>query len=275
MDGRYRERAAAPDLTPYVACAWTRTVGVVPGVVLPDGCMDILWFDDGTLQVAGTDTGPNPSVPPPGTSIVALRFRPGVAPAVLGVPAYELRDARVPLAELWGAPARLLADRLADAPGPAVRVGLLATAARQRLAGGPPVDPVARLVADRLDRPRRDAVRAVAVEAGLSERQLHRRCTAAFGYGPVMLARVLRLQRFLALAGGAGPAGAAVPRGEAGPAGGLAALAAATGYADQPHLSRECRALAGVPASDLLRRPTAVPVEPGVRSVHDGGYLRR
>jgi AraC-like DNA-binding protein len=34
----------------------------------------------------------------------------------------------------------------------------------------------------------------------LSERQIHRRCLAAFGYGPAVLARIRRLQRALQLA---------------------------------------------------------------------------
>jgi AraC-like DNA-binding protein len=65
---------------------------------------------------------------------------------------------------------------------------------------------------------------------GLSERQLRRRFVDAVGYGPKTLARILRFQRFLALAGS----------GED-----LARLALAAGYADQAHLTRETRRLAG------------------------------
>lgn len=57
------------------------------------------------------------------------------------------------------------------------------------------------------------------------------------GYSPKTLARTLRLQRFLALAG---------------PGGDLARLAAEAGYADQPHLTRDCVELAGLPAAALL-----------------------
>jgi transcriptional regulator GlxA family with amidase domain len=88
---------------------------------------------------------------------------------------------------------------------------------------------------------RRDAAGIVAVlaaRAGLSERQLHRRCVGAFGYGAKTLDRVLRLQRFLAL-------GRAAPRAS------LAELAVAAGYADQAHLGHDCRALAGATPGDL------------------------
>lgn len=71
---------------------------------------------------------------------------------------------------------------------------------------------------------------------GLSERQLHRRSLAAFGYGPKTLARVLRFDRALALAQDGVP---------------LAETAALAGYADQPHLAREVKALSGVPLGRL------------------------
>jgi len=77
---------------------------------------------------------------------------------------------------------------------------------------------------------------------GLSTRQLHRRCTVAFGYGPATLARILRFQRFVRSALGGGHH-RSVP---------LAGLAACAGYADQAHLSRECRAITGETPSALI-----------------------
>lgn len=59
----------------------------------------------------------------------------------------------------------------------------------------------------------------------------------AFGYGPKTLARILRLRRALALAG------AGVP---------FAETAARCGFADQAHLARDVRELAGVPLGRLL-----------------------
>lgn len=85
-------------------------------------------------------------------------------------------------------------------------------------------------------------VPAMADAIGLSERQLHRRCVGAFGYGPSTLRRILRLQRFLRLARHPG-----APRD-------LAGLAPRRRYADQPHLARDCRAIAGASPRTLLRR---------------------
>jgi AraC-like DNA-binding protein len=99
---------------------------------------------------------------------------------------------------------------------------------------------------------------AVADEVGLSTRQLHRRCTTAFGYGPATLARILRFQRFVRSATGVPPGGPV----------GLAGLAAHAGYADQAHLTRECRAITG-------ETPTVVVASLADTSVEDIADLAR
>jgi transcriptional regulator GlxA family with amidase domain len=91
----------------------------------------------------------------------------------------------------------------------------------------------------------------------VSERQLRRRFLDAVGYGPKTLARVLRFQHFLQL--GSGP-------------GDLARLAFAAGYADQAHLTRECRRLAGRTPAELLAAGTP-PAGERVRIVQAAGAL--
>lgn len=97
----------------------------------------------------------------------------------------------------------------------------------------------------------------VAEEAGLSERQLRRLILSRTGLEPRTLRRVARLQRYLTLSDRAGT----LP----GPERSLAGLAAAAGYADQAHLSREVRALAGLTPSGLLaeRRASGGGAAPG------------
>jgi len=73
-------------------------------------------------------------------------------------------------------------------------------------------------------------VAETAAQTGMSARMLHRRSLFAFGYGPKMLARILRFQRALAGLRSGNSA---------------AQIAAVTGFADQAHLSREVRDLAG------------------------------
>ncbi len=228
----YRERASAAPLRPWVQCVWSvQTDG--GGSVLPDGCMDVLWTGS-RLLVAGPDTRANASgVPQAGARVVGVRFRPGAGGAALGLPACELRDARVDLEDLWGARARELAERLAGSDDAGA---LLEDAVAARVA---PLDPLILDAAARVARGERvgDVARSVA----LSERQLRRRFHEAVGYGPKTLGRVMRLQRFLRLA-------------REDSADGLAALAAAAGYADQAHLSGDARALTGRTPGALIGR---------------------
>ncbi|WP_327725223.1 helix-turn-helix domain-containing protein [Streptomyces europaeiscabiei] len=201
------------------------------GRVLPDGCMDLLW-NDGRLMVAGPDTRAYVTEGAP-SSWAGLRFYPGTAPAFLGVPAHELRDRRVELAELWSpAVVRRLTARVNAAGDPASG---LEEVVLERAAEVARPDPVLRQVVAALDAGR--PVAATADELGLGARQLHRRSLAAFGYGPKTLGRVLRLQRALALARDGMP---------------FAETAARTGYADQAHLARDVRELAGLPLGALL-----------------------
>ncbi|GAA4449481.1 helix-turn-helix transcriptional regulator [Phytohabitans houttuyneae] len=215
------------------AYVWRRTAVGEPraGRVLPDGCMDLLWWR-GDLVVAGPDTAAYESRLDTGETIVGLRFAPGTAPAALGVPADELRDSRVRLSALWpGRLAREAAERVAAAPERALE-DIAAT--RLAAAGGPAREVSAVVSLLRAGTP----VATVADEVGLSERQLHRRSLSAFGYGPKTLARILRLERALALARSGTP---------------LARVAVESGYADQAHLSRDARALGGAPMGELIR----------------------
>lgn len=229
MVGRYEEWASRFD----GATVWTLSVpGGSVHPVLPDGCMDLLWID-GRLLVAGPDTHAGTSAAGTGGQYTGIRFAPGTAPALLGVPAHELRDRRVDLADLWpGALVRVLNERLAEAPDPAAA---LETIALRRAADTAPPDPVMRSVAAQLGAGR--SVADTAQTAGLGARQLHRRSLAAFGYGPKMLARVLRLQRALTLARSGTP---------------YAEAAVEAGCTDQAHLAREMRDLAGTTLTAYL-----------------------
>jgi transcriptional regulator GlxA family with amidase domain len=84
----------------------------------------------------------------------------------------------------------------------------------------------------------RASVADIAAEIGLSERQLHRRGLFLYGYGLKTLSRILRVNDALDLARG-------------GMAFGTVAVTA--GYADQAHLAREVKALAGVSLSSVIQ----------------------
>jgi AraC-like DNA-binding protein len=230
----YRELPVPSGLAGVVEAVWVREVSATDAGahrIVPDGCTDLIWVD-GKLMVAGPDTIARLAEIPAGSSYAAVRFAPGAGPAVIGVPADELRDGRFWLDALWpaGSAARLT-DQITAARD---RTAALLTAVERRLADADPPDPVVAAVAGQLTGGL--SVAAVAAAVGYSERQLRRRCLAAFGYGPKTLARILRFQRAMGLArSGAG----------------FAEVAARSGYADQAHLARDVQALAGVPLSEL------------------------
>ena len=98
----------------------------------------------------------------------------------------------------------------------------------------------------------RFAAAAAARATGVSERALRRRFAEAVGYGPAMLARVLRLQRFLQLA-------------HATPGTSLGRLAVDAGYADHAHLVHDCRGLAGATPGELVARGARPAGDPSLR----------
>ncbi len=221
----YVERPAAG-----LDCVWRRTSTTpTTGRVVPDGCTDLIWSSSGELFVAGPDTVGHLTTMGPG-DLFGVRFGPGVGPSALGVPAHVLRDLRVPLDELWGRSAALQ-DALATAADPCE---VLADVARARLRTTPP-DPLTSAITSAVDV---TTVARLADDLGLSTRQLHRRSLDAFGYGPKVLHRVLRFDRAVKLAWTGVP---------------FADIAYRTGYADQAHLSREVKDLAGVPLGRLIR----------------------
>ncbi|WP_336215606.1 DUF6597 domain-containing transcriptional factor [Nonomuraea sp. LPB2021202275-12-8] len=227
----YAEWSPDPALAGRVACLWRR-VGESDRtqLVVPDGCVDLIWGPEGPF-VAGPDTGPVPSRVRAGEVLSGVRFRPGAVGEFFGVPLADLRDQRVPLASFDAVP--LLAVLASESP--ADPLDTMRAAVEARLGRIPAPDPAAPAIVTALRAGR--AVREVARELGFSERHLHRRTVAAFGYAPKTLQRVVRFQRALRLAR-SGIASADV--------------AAAAGYTDQAHLSHDVKRLSGVTLRHLV-----------------------
>jgi AraC-like DNA-binding protein len=219
----YREFSPPIALRDLVECAWVVDGPPEPVRVLPDGCMDLMRID-GRIIVAGPDTRASVS-PRDGEPFVGLRFHPGVLPRLLAVPAAQLRNDRVALTDLRsGLPRRRSLTELASAlaceepPAETAPWSLsLLSHVTSRLAAG-------------------SAVAGVASEIGWSSRTMQRHCSSVYGYGPATLRRILRFRRAVLLLGEGLPP---------------TDVAARTGYADQPHLHREVRDLAGVALAEL------------------------
>ncbi len=213
----YREWAPPAAWRAMVACLWEQQVGEDRDHrVVPDGCADVIVGYGGAVAV-GTADGAVVHRLTAGSACRGLRLRPEAVATFFGVPAVELRNLEVPLVDVVGSARarRLVGTVLEGVPDPA-------------LAAAPPEPARAavRLLGSR-------SVDAAASGLGLSSRQLRRLMLGQTGLGPKTYQRVARLRRFLA---------------DDQP---LAAAAAAAGYADQAHLTREVTRLCGLPPARL------------------------
>ncbi len=230
-DLSYSEWAPPPGLASHVACLWARLDS--PSRVLPDGCVDLVWTG-AEIIVAGPATRAVIPRPSPSGAKLGVRLRIGAAAIVLGMPAGALLNRSPRLGEIWRSGDEL-EKRVAEAVDAQARIAVLTDALTTQLAAASPLDPIVRAAVVALRRPRTQ-IAPLSEQLGISDRQLRRRFEIAVGYSPRTLARVLRLQRFLTLAG----------------RGNLARLAVECGYADQPHITHDCRRLTGLSPAGLL-----------------------
>lgn len=238
----YREFAPPPGLREHLVCLWTQEVGpggIHPQHVLPDACVDVIWANDEPPQVAGPATRAIVADLPPGTVLVGARFRPGGCAGVLGVDASDLRDLHLPLHVVSSALARRFSTAVTDEERVVEKVATAASLLARHLADAAPPDDIVRATVGWLARHPHGRVHELGRALHVCPRQLQRRLLSSVGYAPKTLHRILRLQHLLALAAADGGAS-------------LSALALRAGYADQAHMTRELRELAGRSPAEFL-----------------------
>ena len=220
------------------------------GRVLPDGCLDFL-FDlrNARAVVVGPMTRAEVVHLSPGARLFGVRFRPGAGALFLDARADELGDRDAPLADVVKAETAQLTDEVFEAENDADRIAAVARFLAQAGARQRAEDSRVRHAVGTLCRSHA-SVRDVAMAVRLSERQLERLFLERVGLRPKLFARVMRLQRAVALDSGTVTSS-------------QAELALQAGYADESHLLRDFRALAGL-------SPRALAEERHVGSVQDG-----
>lgn len=219
---------------------------------LPDGTMGLLFRimagssesrgRSGDLSVVGTRTRALYKTVEPVPLAVFVRFRPGAASAMVGVPANELTNRVVSLEDLWGSEALRLRDTLLSARGiPAILERLQRTLCSRTA---------------RLDEPRsthlvRRAIRLIeqtatpvrvtqlGADLGVTTRHLSRVFRAAVGIGPKEFSRVVRFQR--------AARSAACERS-------WTRVAVDAGYYDQAHMIHDFQELAGTTPRAFMER---------------------
>jgi AraC-like DNA-binding protein len=234
----------------WVECFWYRRPAPVTGTtpvqrVLPDGCADVILdlthAAEGRAHalVVGTMRRPLVRQPVAGEAFLGVRFRPGRASGVLGVPLHELTDRHEPLAAMAVHEARELAERIGEAPSLRDRVALLERFVAGHVAGARQPAPWVLEAADRIVASAgRVGIDELASALGVSRQALARRFAEHVGLPPKGLARVMRFRRLLHLA--------ARRQGRA-----WADLAVEAGYYDQAHMIGEVKRLGGVVPSEI------------------------
>jgi AraC-like DNA-binding protein len=255
---RYLERPAPPDLAPFVECLWQLGDAHAAGPrplerVVPDGCIEIIvhvgpafraWRNPAVRDpqprafVVGQLTRVLVLEPGPEIDTLGIRLRPAGARAILHVPLGELVDREVPLDDLMGAAgARFPAD-LMSRESSSERFRFAIGFLRARWASGRAPHPaLTHAVAQVLGHRGRVRIDRLAKEVGWSVRQLERRFARDVGTSPKRLARVVRVNALLA-------------RLRDQPSPDWADLALDLGFADQSHLIREFREMAGASPAD-------------------------
>jgi AraC-like DNA-binding protein len=172
---------------------------------------------------------------------IDLKLNPLGAYTLTGLPLSELTGACVPLEEVFGVAGRALVARVRESEDWDARFNLIEDFLLERLDAGPRPDPAVAWAWRRL-RASHGGVRveALAAELGCSRRYLRDGFLRQVGLPPKTVGRLLRFQHVRERIQRAPERWSEV--------------AYAAGYADQSHLNREFRALAGTTPSDFVRR---------------------
>lgn len=109
-------------LRPFIECYWMQSNNLSPHVVLPDGCIDIVFYE-GAGFVVGTMT--RPIIVEPTGDFVGVRFKSGKASTFLNLDASELTDQKTELRNVAHRDGSLLVEKLFDAEDLTEKINLL------------------------------------------------------------------------------------------------------------------------------------------------------
>jgi AraC-like DNA-binding protein len=186
-----------------------------------------------TSFAAGLFAGPVMMDSDGGAQCVQVNFTPLGGRLFFGLPMSELADTMVPLDALGDCAIQALARRLGELNSWAARLDLAEQFVAARLAGADGLDPAVSWAFAQLMQKGGDIrISAIAGKLDWSRRRLVERFRRDIGLPPKAVARIIRFNAAQALAANGEHAG-------------WADIAAACGYADQAHLTREFVLMAG------------------------------
>ncbi len=244
----------APRLAGHIARYWHLVVDDdVPAGhlhrVLPDGCMALIAVEAGSarhLALQGPHDTPQMIPVQPGSRYWGIRFWPDTARLVLHCDPHGLAGTVVPAARVLGEDANAVLASLTRTSGPEASRSACDQVMRPRVSEASAPDPAVRLAVIAINASCGAApVTSLGAQAGIGIRQLQRRFLRATGLTLKTYARIRRLR------------GALMHLLEPS-ARSWSTVAAEFGYADQAHLAREFRRLAGASAGDIAAYVAAI-----------------
>jgi AraC-like DNA-binding protein len=232
---KFARHEVDPRLADRVDAYWTFTVET-PGVelrIVPDGRIDLIFdLDARHAFLAGPNERPFDVRHERPTRLLGATMSPEAISASLNVDLGARVGAWSPLEASLGQLARELTDRITGAPSETARVAVLETFLLAR--AGAADRRVSRAIEEIMRSGGRVGVAALGRASGASPRNLARLFDRWVGLPPKAFARIARVQE-------------ALRRMQETPAPNLKQLAAELGFADQAHMSREMKAMTGVP----------------------------
>jgi AraC-like DNA-binding protein len=241
----YSEIAPDPQLQPFLECFWTiQTAGGVGSAhrVLPDGCADLIfdltpgretafWVGTMTRTLVVEDAGPR--------NLIGLRFHPGGARGLLGLPLKELTDLRASFQSVTPGVEQVLDNLL---QGGSSRLDIVQGWLARTLVS----DRQFPLVQSIFRRVRKSAARTkvseIASSLGMSSQYLNRVMNDGVGVDLKTFCRIIRMR---ACTKSLHVTESAID---------WSAVAADFGFYDQSHLIREFNDLVGLSPGQFLRR---------------------
>jgi AraC-like DNA-binding protein len=241
---RYAEYAPSPRLARLVERFWVlegHATGA-PDAIFPDGRIELVFHYGGPFWrhsegdravrqpgslLVGQMIEPVILAPEGHAGVAAIRLRPAAARTLLGFALAEVTGRFVDLESIFPSVAGLR-EQLAEAEDDAARVAALERWLTQRTCPPPRTDTEAAVSAI-LRSGGRASIDALAARSGLGVRQLERTFKDDIGLSPKTFARIARLQAALGRIRDGRP---------------LGEVAAACGFYDQAHMTRDFRQLA-------------------------------
>jgi AraC-like DNA-binding protein len=231
----YQETRPSIDLRDLVACLWVCVVRLegAPSLspIIPDGCADVMVYDEAPPCVAGPDATTRWTTLREGTVITGIRIRPGAVRSIFGCHAGLLLNGDALLSDL--APgAGALHQRLFATANLLHRHALLEDWVRTAMLRNATNDQAVVAACRLLAADPQLEIGEISRRFNWNVRTVHRQFRAACGYGPKHFQRIMRIQKAIRIVHATTPAR-------------LAEAAHAAGYADQSHMNRDFRDITG------------------------------